>query len=318
MIVSIVLIIKRDPINSYQTWKLMSYFLPLVYPVILASVINRKFLGKAATAILLCAGLIAPTLQWQTASALDDLAVSREMQEVAQHPLIKAQKNLNLDLKPYYESMAMAVILQSQNISINSQQYFPITQNPDACTLIRRDNRNYLKAKPINTVYSLVPSQSNSCQIKDLNLTYSQTTFGVKYFFSKGSNGITQLIDGWASPEPWGTWSDGTSAKLGVILPQDNKPEVTILIKGNVHIPLKAKELKIEYFINGKILLEKTFTQENISSDTLLKFPAEWVEKNRVVLIEFKIMDPVSPKDDGLSPDPRAIGFGIVSLEISR
>ena len=240
------------------------------------------------------------------------------MQEVAQHPLIKAQKNLNLDLKPYYESMAMAVILQSQNISINSQQYFPITQNPDACTLIRRDNRNYLKAKPINTVYSLVPSQSNSCQIKDLNLTYSQTTFGVKYFFSKGSNGITQLIDGWASPEPWGTWSDGTSAKLGVILPQDNKPEVTILIKGNVHIPLKAKELKIEYFINGKTLLEKTFTQENISSDTLLKFPAEWVEKNRVVLIEFKIINPVSPKDDGLSPDPRAIGFGIVSLEISR
>jgi hypothetical protein len=313
-----VLAFKGDPNDSYQTWKFISYMLPCIYTIMLTFIIRQGVIGKILIIFLLFVGLLSPIRQWTNSINLDDLAVSHEMENTADNPLILNQKNLNLDLRPYYESMAMAVVLQAPQIYINSPQYFPLKQNPDACTLIRRDNLKYLLSKPINSTYALVPSQTSKCALTGLKISYLPTAYGKTIYFSKGSEGTKSLISGWSTPESWGTWSDGNNATIGIVLPQLKKTEITLKINGSAHIPMKSEILEVKYFVNGKKVQDKNFVKENISSETILKFPSTLVDKDSVVLLEFRIKNATSPKNDGISQDPRKIGFGISSLEVEN
>jgi hypothetical protein len=311
-----IIVIKRDPADSYQSWKLLSYFFPIVYSVTLAFVLSQHQAGKILGSLLLACGLAAPFFQWSAVQKIQDMAVSANMIEVSKNPQIQRLTNLNLDLRPYFESMAMAEVIQKPKIFINSQQYFPLKQDPSACTLIRSDNRRYVKALPINKEYSLVPAQNGNCKLQNADFTWVEATSGSLYTFSSGSNGTSLLVSGWSSPEPWGTWTDGKTAKISFRVRSRSRNYMKLTIQGNEHLPKISKSLKIEYYLNNSKIGLKEFSNLNVGSDTVFTVTDKILLQSSLYTLTFKIINPVSPLSDHLSGDSRELGFGITGLKI--
>jgi phosphoglycerol transferase len=123
--------------------------------------------------------------------------------------------------------------------------------------------------------------------------------------FTAGSwPGVISSKQGLSSPEPWGTWSDGTRVVLRFSKPLPR--EFTLVLKGHtigdtnepigvvvgperreVHLP-KPQELALDFSTDG--------------NQTSVTFEVPWAR---------------SMKELGISEDPRRLGIGFVSLQIT-
>ena len=120
------------------------------------------------------------------------------------------------------------------------------------------------------------------------------------------------LCGTWSKPESWGTWSDGSLAKVFVPI---NSPQAKVIqLTLQAFVNGKHPEQKIEYSLNGK-----TFTPLTLSkfSGNQLDIPIPPSAKSDgYVLIEMKLLNPVSPKALGMGDDTRELGIGLTKLEV--
>jgi hypothetical protein len=120
------------------------------------------------------------------------------------------------------------------------------------------------------------------------------------------------LCGSWSKSENWGTWSDGSLVKIYVPITNPNVKVITITLQAFVNG--KHPEQKIEFTSDGqnfKSLALSVFSGNQIDIPVSVA-----MRKDGYALVEFKLLNPVSPKSLGLGDDARKLGIGLTKLEI--
>ena len=124
-------------------------------------------------------------------------------------------------------------------------------------------------------------------------------------------------MNGWASPEPWGTWSEGDTALLRLELSKTTKNDVELLIEGHAYLSDKHTSQEIDILVNKQYVATLKYDLQSKGEIRAVKIPNHLVlENNGHLLIKFNFKNPISPAELGLSDDARRLGLGIVSMEL--
>jgi len=159
-----------------------------------------------------------------------------------------------------------------------------------------------------------------------LNKKYRQFSYELPLLFSKNSIGVDYLVginnseitgNGWAYPEDWGVWSEGNSAKITVPLIDPKLSLLSINIAGFIADRQTSQEVKI--ILDGIEQKNITLTNSN-PVNVVIEIPCDAKVSNKCIrhrdylTLEFKIKNPVSPKDLGVGDDMRKLGVGLRSI----
>lgn len=206
----------------------------------------------------------------------------------------------SLELNRQYLNELNANSLAVENLYIVAAEEI----NTAACTNLRSQSDLFAK---IDGFYVYAPRFLN--QPEGLN-KFDQ----IKPVMSEGapSSAPFALCGTWSKSESWGTWSDGALAKI--FIPINNPQAKTINITLQAFVNGKHPEQRIEYTSNGrnyKALSLKQF------ADNQIEIPIDAsMHSDGYVLVEFKLLNPVSPKSLGMGDDSRELGIGITKLEV--
>jgi hypothetical protein len=120
------------------------------------------------------------------------------------------------------------------------------------------------------------------------------------------------LCGTWSKPENWGTWSDGGLAKI--FIPINNPQARAIIFTLQAFVNGKHPAQRIEYTTDG---LSYTALTLNQFLDNQIEIPIDaTMRKDGYALVEFKLLNPASPKSLGLGDDSRELGVGLIKLEV--
>lgn len=124
-----------------------------------------------------------------------------------------------------------------------------------------------------------------------------------------------QLLKGWAAPESWGTWSEGTEAQIAVrVAPQSSAIVMDVL--AFVMPPNLTQRVIVS--IDGVEALSTRLTQVQ---DNLLEIPLsaaarEKLQNGQALTLQIHLPDATSPRNLGLNDDARVMGLGLKSLTV--
>jgi acyl-CoA synthetase (AMP-forming)/AMP-acid ligase II/acyl carrier protein len=133
-----------------------------------------------------------------------------------------------------------------------------------------------------------------------------------RYSFDHKSKTLNLLVVGWSTPENWGTWSLGPHAKLR--LPLSGRTGVwRIVISGMVfgrpdsmapvHVRVGQESDSLEWVLPANVVVQNEIELDCRGTDITLRL---------------SLPKAISPRELGLGPDSRKLGFGLVSLDIER
>jgi hypothetical protein len=315
---TLLLILTRDiPATNYTNWKLISYMAPLFLIIVFGYLMElRKFSGF--TLVLLCLVLSAtPAIDWMSTFRDNRGSVTKDMQDLGSSKLLRQYSKINIDVKPWFETMALASIVPNSNVNMVNSNYYFLAQDPSACSIVRRDNRNYGTFIKLNDTYGLSQSKDKSCGRFALPEIFELEIPSNIDFSSKG-NGAPALVTGWSTPEPWGVWSDGNESILRFKVKQVISSDLLLTLYGSP-FDLPTGDQKVEVLVNGELLLKMGKQEKSSKGYYRIILPRELIAKydNRVELL-IKISNPKSPMELGISNDPRKLGFGLVSISIKQ
>lgn len=140
---------------------------------------------------------------------------------------------------------------------------------------------------------------------------------GEPILFSKQGTGWQDfVIHGIAHPEVWGSWSEGSRAKLVLPIPSalsnEKKPSAALTVKLNALLtpqkPVQILRLRINQ--ESWQVFELRHTQNN---ELVLPIPPS-AFKQAYIDLEWDIENPQSPKELGISMDARKIAVGLESI----
>ena len=129
--------------------------------------------------------------------------------------------------------------------------------------------------------------------------------------FAKDGQGLEFLISGWAFPESWGIWSQGTSSSLAIPLGNNKPREIRLNFKALVspNHPIS----KIEIYINGHY--QKTIAADKVAGNSTFISIPENFQKQKFIILELKYLNPTSPLKAGYeNQDDRLLTLGLESL----
>jgi hypothetical protein len=135
--------------------------------------------------------------------------------------------------------------------------------------------------------------------------------------FAQGGTGLKYAGTGWSSPESWGTWTDGSNSIVTLKLSDIPKRDMSLSIEGMAYLTDKHPVQDIEVLVNQRPVETLRYTSSGVTDTRVVTIPQSFIQKKkRLLTIEFKIKDPKSPAELGLSTDFRRLGLGLVSLQL--
>jgi hypothetical protein len=306
------LLSRRDfELGSYQNWKLISYFAPFIYILLLVHIYAYKRF-RIIVYLLIFAACFAPVNAWRHIFEGTDLVVTRDMADLASNKRLSSLESINIDLNPFFESMAVAQIVEKPKIYFTSNQYWNRSKNDSACTLVKNENRIYLKTERLNSTYGLVSSMDKKCLISNPQSTYSTIDLREANSFSSKVVNRNFLLSGWGEIEDFGVWSIEENAELGFIIKGLQGEKYLISLEGRFYFPKSRDSSQIEVFVNEKFISREIFK----TSRDVIEIPFQAPMDEYEMKIRIQVQDPISPAAEGLSNDTRRIGFGLESLSI--
>lgn len=137
---------------------------------------------------------------------------------------------------------------------------------------------------------------------------------GRRYLFN--DRGEFPAGRGWSRPESWGVWSDGPTASLLLDMAGIVPPPSSVTIRAQAFlsdkIPRQTVALRFADELIGTLQFDRGFEEQIYS----VKIPPELASKLTAnVHLEFRIGQPRSPQELGLSADPRKLGIGLMMIE---
>ena len=176
--------------------------------------------------------------------------------------------------------------------------------NTAACTNLRSKSDLFAK---IDGFYVYIPSfintQANTNKLDQIKPTITE---------GAPSSAPFALCGTWSKSENWGTWSDGSLAKIYVPITNPNAKVITFALQAFVNG--KHPEQKMEFTTDGQNFKSLTLSQ---FSGNQIDIPVTAAMRSvGYALIEFKLLNPVSPKSLGLGDDSRELGIGLTKVDI--
>ncbi len=98
-----------------------------------------------------------------------------------------------------------------------------------------------------------------------------------RIFFTSNGNGQKYQLNGWASPEPWGTWSEGDTALLRLELSNTPKNDVELLIEGHAYLADKHTSQEIDILVNKQYVATLKYNQQSNNGVRAVQIPKRLV-----------------------------------------
>ena len=136
------------------------------------------------------------------------------------------------------------------------------------------------------------------------------TNLNKPILFDKSSSyaHLPYLLDGWAYPEAWGTWSNSTKASITLPLPKDKEANILIL-SARALVNQTHPNQKVKIWVNG---IYTTTVTLNKDSHNRIEIPLnKEAKKQGYLIIGMMFLDSTSPKSIGLGDDIRTLAIGI-------
>jgi hypothetical protein len=122
------------------------------------------------------------------------------------------------------------------------------------------------------------------------------------------------LGGGWGDPEPFGRWTQGSRADLLVRL--DDSPAARGLeFEAFPFIGRDGRRLQVDVWANGRHLGRVDYERATPSVERV-PLGASAAAANGSLLLTWKIRNPASPAELGVSPDPRKLGLFLRHLAV--
>lgn len=135
-----------------------------------------------------------------------------------------------------------------------------------------------------------------------------------RVLFNNQGNGVNYLYDGWSYSEHWGTWSSGSSATMFFPIPP--RQVDSIFIEANAFVPSAIKNQRLTVTINGIPTADLVLTEPAAILDIKIPEAVKQGLENETLEVRFNFPDAASPKDIGLSDDPRELALGLIAVTI--
>jgi hypothetical protein len=123
---------------------------------------------------------------------------------------------------------------------------------------------------------------------------------------------------GWSFPEPWGTWSDSSSASLFFTLTGTTLPQtVYIRLKVRPYVPTPDSSTNLTIELNNIKQGKFTFTENKDYEIVIPMSDNDYFKASSMPLLNLIVDNPLSPSKIGTSTDNRTLGIGLISIEFA-
>jgi hypothetical protein len=124
------------------------------------------------------------------------------------------------------------------------------------------------------------------------------------------------LISGWSYPEPWGIWSDGYEAQLGLVVLGISGENAKIFIECKAFVDAEVPEQKIEFWSRNIRLGEVTLKEPKAS----FSIPLNGLKlgQDHPLLLRLRMPFARSPQELHISDDSRRLAVGLVSVRFDH
>jgi 2-polyprenyl-3-methyl-5-hydroxy-6-metoxy-1,4-benzoquinol methylase len=133
--------------------------------------------------------------------------------------------------------------------------------------------------------------------------------------FSSSGNASKFMAFGWSVPEQWGTWTDGPRAELVFQLTPPPVKAVVFSTTVGAFVSDQHPSLDVDVFVNGHIMARWSFTNSQNVGERQIIIPLN-IAKAPTLRVEFRMYDPKSPAELGLSTDGRKLGLSMYTLRM--
>lgn len=193
---------------------------------------------------------------------------------------------------------------------LGDQEVLPIVntfsaEEKNQTALMRIDGYNVFIAQPNACSNLVLPSEN---LITEAGM---RPQLGEAIGLTKTSQYTNQyLLQGWAFPEGWGTWSDGAKATLTLPLPQAKAK--TLTLNARAFITPKHPKQRVTIAINGQAMpTSDAVLYQEFNSIQVTIPPSALGQKTITLTLGFP--DKITPKSLGLGDDVRQLAIGIES-----
>jgi hypothetical protein len=132
------------------------------------------------------------------------------------------------------------------------------------------------------------------------------------------SSDESPLISGWSILEPTGRWTVGHEATIAWSV-SGHEGELELCIDGHAFLHQNAPAQSVQLWVNDRQAAHWQFRAGGDSPlPARIAIPAAWVRNRDVLMLTFVIASPCSPAAAGDSSDPRALGFHLRSISLTR
>ena len=132
------------------------------------------------------------------------------------------------------------------------------------------------------------------------------------FAFDLASPALFCLVSGWSTPEAWGTWSEGPTAKLRLPLAGARgrwRALFTCKAFGPPHAPVTVQARggsaaqAVDWSMPADVIVQRELDVDASGDD---------------VTVQFTFPNPASPRDLGLAADSRQLGLGLIAVTLVR
>ena len=171
VILAISLVTAKYGYGYFQMWKALTYLLPLFMVITLSLLVAVKSLDSIKhlfIGLLIGAGVASTSSLWgptiNAANQGSELISNPDLTLLSSNPELRTLSSINVQLRPYLETMLASAIVPIDIVSMASNTYYEARVLLDTCTLKRRDE--LLPSDPVefevNSSYVVV-SLPTSC-----------------------------------------------------------------------------------------------------------------------------------------------------------
>lgn len=161
--------------------------------------------------------------------------------------------------------------------------------------------------------------RSGVCPVKQLEGSEPLVDAFYTSFSSWSAHGADELGTGWSNPEVWGVWSEGKRSELNVLLQPGVHDNVEALrLQFRPYFGPSVQQQRITVSLNGQQVGIWRYSAElhsgNDCCEATVSVPKEALGASlRITLVYEALRKPDYP---GEGPDPRALAFGLRSLDL--
>jgi hypothetical protein len=119
------------------------------------------------------------------------------------------------------------------------------------------------------------------------------------------------LCGTWSKSEDWGTWSDGSLAKIYIPINKVDKQSVALTFKA---FASNNEKMQIVDFTSDGSNYQRIELDKSSLNQVTVQINSK-MKSDGYALLEFKILKPISPKSLGIGDDDRQLGIGLTKIE---